>query len=117
MRARRNDAARAPVPDARAQGRDVVADRFERKQEQAILLEAVAAAAALHEFVLERGGRELDGTALQHVEILERNGLDVRLDDRVQHIECRLGRTVVADTSEVRGKIHGISRRCRAATE
>ena len=109
MGARRDHAARAAIPHARAQRRDVEPDRLEHEQQQAVLLEAVAAAARLHELSLERRRRQLDGAAGQDVEVLERNRLDVRLHDAVQRRKRRLDRTVVADAGEIGGEIHVIS--------
>ena len=47
--------------------------------EQQVLLEAVAAAAALHELALERSEIEQHGSARERIEVLEWNGLRVAL--------------------------------------
>ena len=91
--------------DPRAQTRDVEPDGLERGGEQRVVLEAVAAAAIADELVLQAREVEPDRAPEQDVEVLERDRRRVREMDRVQHLERRLDRPVVADACEVRVQV------------
>ena len=108
--ARGHEVARALEPNACAEGVGLESELGEDGEEQGVLLEAVAAAAVVDELALEGGELEVDGAAEEDVEVLERDGLDVRGHDRVQGVEGRRARPVIADAREVGIEIdHGIT--------
>ena len=95
--------ARGPLPDdARRERRGVEPERAEHVVEQEVLLEAVAAAAAVHELALERRQIEPDGPTDERVEVLERNRERVQRLQRAQRLERRGARPRVADALEIR---------------
>ena len=96
VRARTSPTGRSQTTRA-ASAADGEAERGERVLEQQILLEAIAAAAALHELVLERVEIEPHGHAGERVEILERNRERVMRLQRAQRLERRAARARVTD--------------------
>ena len=73
------------------------------------MLVAVAAAAAVHQLVGERGGAEVgDGDAQQRVEVFERDGPVVRGHERMHRLDRRFRWAPVADPVEVCGHVHGV---------
>lgn len=75
MRARQVGAAEPDPGQVAFQGE---AEALERGREQQVLLVAVAAAPARHHLVLKAAEVEADAPAEEHVQVLERDGLDVR---------------------------------------
>ena len=86
----------------------VEAERAQGGEEKRGLLEAIAAALLGHDLLLQAVEVEPDRAAEQDVEILERNGVHVCGKQAAERGEVRLGRTAVADSSEVGVKIEGV---------
>jgi hypothetical protein len=105
--ARRDEVARPLDANPRRERHRVEAEREEHVQEVAVLLEAVTAAARVHQLVLDRGRIEIDAAPEQDVEVLERDARHVRARERVQGLQRRRARTGVADAREVRVEIRG----------
>ena len=101
MRPRAHLAGGALPNDPRRQCRDVEPEHAQHMLEQQVLLEAVAAAAVLHELALERIEIEQHGSARERIEVLEWNGLRVALLQAAQRVEGRGTRPRVADAFEV----------------
>src|SRR5690606_8360767 len=72
-----------------------------RMHEQEVLFVAVAAAAGLHELVLQRLHVEPDRPAEERIEVFERDRSRMRLVHRLQHGERRLARPLIADTPKI----------------
>jgi hypothetical protein len=84
------------------------AERGERVQEQAVLLEAVSAAPLPHQLFEDGVGREVDAAAEQDVEVLERDRLRVGGGQGTEQREGRRAGAVVADARQVGVEIeHG----------
>ena len=96
MRARRSEIARTLPPHARAQRRDAKTEGFEHEQKEAVLLEAVAPAPVVDEFLKKRGGLERDAAAKENVEIFERDALHMGCDEGIERGERGFARTAVA---------------------
>ena len=101
MRPRAHLAGGALPNDPRRQCSDVEPEHAQHVLEQQVLLEAVAAAAVLHELALERVEIEQHGSARERIEVLEWNGLRVALLQAAQSLEGRGTRPRVADAFEV----------------
>src|SRR6185312_12437987 len=69
--------------------------------EQAVLLEAVAAASAVDQFRLQRGQTEIDGPPEQDVDCLERNRSRMQRRQGSQSLEVRARRAGIADAGEI----------------
>ena len=82
----------------------------QHREQQRVLLQALAAAARVDQLVLHGGQLEVDLPAEQDIEVLERDRLDVRARDRVQRVQRGGARPVVADASEVAIEIEQLVR-------
>src|SRR3546814_3176514 len=71
------------------------ADRPQRAEEQAVLLEAIAAAPLANQLRIDRVGANVDSGAGQRVDRLKRNGRDMRGLERGEHIPCRRHRAEI----------------------
>jgi hypothetical protein len=87
VRARRRHLARAVHAHTRRERTHREAQRLEHREEETVLLEAVAAAARVHELGLDRLELEDDGPTEQHVDVLEGDAAHVRVRDRPQRLE------------------------------
>jgi hypothetical protein len=70
-----------PLPNARKKDLDLGAERLERRLQQQVLLEAIAAASPADELALDILERKRDGHPPVRIEILERDGRDMRTMD------------------------------------
>src|SRR5262249_24107810 len=103
----------------RRESGDLEAERIERRPEQDVVLEAVAAAAVAQELLLQRRQVEPDRTAQERVEILERDRERMPEVEAAQRLQRRRARSAVADTPEVGVEIErvahrGVSSACRS---
>jgi hypothetical protein len=106
----RGDGLGRPHPaHARDQRRDAKAERRERRVEQLVQFEAIAAAAARDDLGDDRRHVERDARAGQRIEVFERDRLRMQQMQAAQHVERRLGRAVVADAGEVARKVERVS--------
>lgn len=71
------------------------------------MLEAIAAPAAVNQFCLNVRKLERDRSIQQHVEVLERDVLDVTKNDCVERGEGGCRRSPIADALEVGRKVEG----------
>ena len=101
VRARQGHAVRYVPHHARGQAGDAKAERIECRLEQQVVLEAVAAAPAAHELLLQRGKIEPHRTAQEGIEILERNRQRVAQMERAQRLQRRRARSAVADAPQI----------------
>src|SRR6266566_181252 len=102
----RQDAIRTEA-HARGKERHVKAQRSQRRREQRVLLEAVAATAAGDELGLQAFEIEPDRPAEEDVQILERNMRRVRKMQRLQRGQRRLARAAVVDAPQISVEIEG----------
>ncbi len=91
------------------------AERAQHAEEERVLFEAIAAAAALDELGEEGGFIEIDAGAERNVEILERDGEAMGALDLLERAEAAL-RLAGADAREIGGELlvrigHGCIRR------
>ncbi len=105
-----------------AERRHPEADRLERRPEERILLEAIAAAPAVHELLLHGSEVEPHRPPEQRIEALERDRIDVPRIERRKRRVARFERSVEADPREIvlqsEGSRHGQHRgaMCRVPT-
>ena len=83
------------------------ADLLQNGEKEAVLLEAVTAAPALHELVLERGAVEARYAAGQDLDVLERDRRRVPLDEARERVERRRERAVELDAALVGVEVDG----------
>ncbi len=86
---------------------------IERCVHQASVLEAIAAAAARDDLVLEAFGIEPNGTAEQNVEAFERDAGDVGAEDTGQGVVSRRAWPLVVDTIEIGVEVEWLGHRER----
>ena len=79
----------------------------QRGDEEGVLLEAVAAAPAPDELVVQRGEVETRHASAQHVGVLERNRCGVPLDEASQRRQRRRGAAVEFDAAEISVEVGG----------
>src|SRR6185312_1521268 len=100
VRARRGAARREQYDTRRVRG-EREAELAERGAEQGRLLEAVAAAALVHELRLQALDVEPDRTAEQHVYVLERDVAHVRVEDAGERVVGRARAPAPLDALEI----------------
>lgn len=114
MAARRGRRGRVAQPaHAAEQALGLETDRAQHAQEQAVLLEAIAAAPALDQLRGHRFGADVDVALDQRVDRFERDRRDMRGVQRAQHRQRRLDRPVVADAGEIARQQFAARRRAR----
>jgi hypothetical protein len=87
--------------NARAQPGGFEADRLQRRLEQGVLLEAIAAAPAFDELAPDRGGVEADRRSDQRVDALERDCANVRGVQAPKRREVGRDRSFAVDSREI----------------
>jgi hypothetical protein len=98
--------ARGDAHDPAGDARHREADRLQRPAEQAVLLVAPAAAPPPDQLGEDLGEVAGGRPAELDIEILERDGRDMRAHDRREAVVRRRDRAGMADALEIGGEIH-----------